>query len=147
MSRKVKDTDAVSNPLANPFTWVDVISFSKVDLISKSEDQEQAEKSYNPFIINRHFSYFPDTVLYANEINQYPNLDKKMQYDYYMKAIRPRKRFTKWVKKLEDETFELVSEFYQLNSKKTQEAMRLLTPDQIKIIQEKMDKGGEKNGK
>jgi len=139
MSKKENDS------LSNPFAYVDSISFSKVDLISKSEDPEQAEKSYLPFIVNRHFSYFPDTVLYANEMNRYANLDKKLQYDYYMKAIRPRKRFTKWVKKvIEDETAELIKEVYQFNNKKTSEALRILTLDQLKILKEKTYKGGEK---
>ena len=61
---------------------------------------EQDEKSYSPFMVNRALSYHKDTVLYANEMNSYPNLDKKLQYDFYINIIRASKRpYSKWHKK------------------------------------------------
>ena len=44
---------------------------------------EDTEKAYPPFIVNKCLSGFLDTVLYANEMNMYPHLDKKLQYDFY----------------------------------------------------------------
>ena len=54
------------------------------------EDDLQ-EKAYVPFVINRSLSYFPDTILYANQVNHYNQLDKKMQFDYLRLSLRPRK--------------------------------------------------------
>ena len=77
--------------------YLNAINYTKEPLMD-TED-EQVEKKYAPFIINRCLSYFIDTVIYANEINKYSSVDKKMQFDYYRKAIRKRKRFSKWQKK------------------------------------------------
>lgn len=135
-----KDSDPAS--LGNPFLWVDSLSYSKVNLIDASENPERAEKEYNPFIVNKHFSYFIDTVLYANELNRVPNLDKLLQYNYLLKVIKPRKRFTKWVKKVDNESLELVKEYFGLSSRKAEVALKILTPDQLEKIEEKMEKGG-----
>ena len=46
------------------------------------DDDPDAERGYPPYIINRCLSSFTDTILYANEMNRYPELPKKMQYDF-----------------------------------------------------------------
>lgn len=53
--------------------WLKSINQTKDDL-SKSDDPD-VMKSYPPFIINRSLSYFEDTIFFANEMNQYPDLD------------------------------------------------------------------------
>ena len=35
---------------------------------------------YNPFMINRALSYFPDTVIYANEMNRYYEIEPFFQH-------------------------------------------------------------------
>ena len=42
------------------------------------------EKKYPAFIINKCMSHHMDTVLYANEMNMYPNLPNRMQYDFFI---------------------------------------------------------------
>jgi len=54
------------------------INQSKENILSKDS---RLEKDYVPFVINKCFSYFPDTIFYANKMNQMAFLDKKMQYD------------------------------------------------------------------
>ena len=54
----------------NPFDFINSVSHNKKDLITDSENPEFAEKLYQPFLVNRGLSYFPDTILYANEMNQ-----------------------------------------------------------------------------
>ena len=71
----------------NPFDFVNSINDSKKNLMVGTENDELAEKGYNPFLINKAFSYFIDTILYANEINQYSHLDNKLQYEYYLNGI------------------------------------------------------------
>jgi hypothetical protein len=50
-----------------PFDFINAINFTKKDLFS---EDPMAKKDYAPFIINRGLGYFPDTVLYANEMNR-----------------------------------------------------------------------------
>ena len=50
----------------NPFKFTDAINYTKEDIMI----DDITEKAYNPFLINRSLSYFPDTVLAANEMNR-----------------------------------------------------------------------------
>ena len=100
------------------------------------------KKEYNAFMINRGLSYFPDTIMYANEVNLLSDLDNDLQYDYLINIIRPRKRFSKWAKKKDDKDLELVMEYFGYNIEKAKSALSILSPDDIKKIEQKMNKGG-----
>jgi hypothetical protein len=51
--------------MSNPYDYINAINAGK-DLTKGEFD----EKGYVPFITNRQFSYFQDTVLAANEMNE-----------------------------------------------------------------------------
>jgi len=72
------------------------------------------------------------------------HLDHKLQYSFLINIIRPSKRFSKWVKKEKDEDLEAIMEHFGYNRQKAKTALELLTPDQIKTIKKKLDKGGIK---
>ena len=81
--------------------YLNTINFSKKNLL---EDEDPGwEKNYPPFIINKCMSHHMDTVMFANEMNQYPGLDKKLQYDFFINIVRPRKRFSPWGQKRKGE--------------------------------------------
>ena len=120
--------------------YLNAFNFSKKDLMD-TED-EQVEKKYLPFIVNRCLSYFPDTILQVNEMNQYSHLDKKMQFDFLRHSIRPRKRFSKWLKNEKTEQFEAVKAYYGYSNQRADEALSILTPEQIEHICFIMQKGG-----
>ena len=92
----------------NPFEFVKAISYSKKDIMV----DELIEKEYNPFIVNRAFSYYPDTILYANEMNQNAHLDSRLQFDFFINIIKKRKRFSPWLKPSEVENLEVLKEYY-----------------------------------
>jgi hypothetical protein len=121
----------------NPFDVINDISLKKVGLITADN-----EKDYNPFLTNRGLSYFPDTIFHAQEINTLHHLDKKMQYDYLFNSIRKSKRFSKWSKKDNSKDIESIIEYFDYSRKKAEEALRVLTADQIKQIKKKLEKGG-----
>ena len=93
----------------NPFDFVDSINFSKKDLMRGTENDQLAEKSYNAWLINSALSYFPDTIQYANVMNGNHHLDNKLQYQYLINIVRPKKRYSKWAKKKEDSDLEAVA--------------------------------------
>ena len=41
-------------------------------------------------MVNRGLSYFPDTVIYANEMNRFHHLDGRLQYQFLINTIRKR---------------------------------------------------------
>ena len=68
------------------------------DLGADSLDTVELEKDYKPFIVNRGLSFNHDTALYANEMNFRHYADHKLQFDFFLNSIRPRKRYGKWLK-------------------------------------------------
>ena len=104
-----------------PFDFVNSINVSKDNLIEKDPD---CEKDYVPFLTNRALSYFPDTVLYANVMNGYPFLSNKLQYEYLLNSIRPKRRFSKWAKRDESENIKALSRYYGYSMKKAEEVLK-----------------------
>lgn len=105
---------------------------------------DSPSKSYIPFVINRSLSYFHDTVLIANEMNQYASLAPKMQYDFLCGMIRPRKRFSKWAKKEDDSPLVLAIMFrYECSSTRAREIQSLLNKEQQESILASTSKGGK----
>ena len=118
--------------------WLNSINFTKENLI---EDPE-AISSYPPYIINRCLSGHLDTVLFANEMNKYSNLDKDMQYSFFLYTLMKRKRFSPWLKKEQVEDLDLVKKHYGYSNEKAKVAVSLLTKTQIENIRNKHDMGG-----
>ena len=121
----------------NPFEYVNSINITKKNMMRGTENDELMEKEYTPYVVNKSLSYFPDTLLYANEINQYGFLDNKMQYEYYLYSVRQGKRFSKWTKKDSSELIDSISRYYQVNRKRAEEYASVLTQDQKDSILEK----------
>jgi Bacteriophage clamp loader A subunit len=100
-------------------------------------------KDYAPFMVNRALSYHMDCVLYAQEMNRYPQLDKDMQYSFLLNSIRPMKRkFQPWQKSTKDKDIECVKAYFGYSNQKAKEALRILTDEQIAEIKIRTDKGG-----
>jgi hypothetical protein len=118
--------------------FLNSINQTKENLISKDN---RLEKDYVPFVINKCFSYFPDTIFYANRVNGMSHIDKKMQYDYYMYSIPKRKRFSKWIKPEENEELALLKEVFGYSDKKARDVLGLIP---IQTLKELVQKGGQK---
>ena len=125
--------------------YLNAINHTKERLMD-TEDEEW-EKKYPPFIVNKCLAPFQDTILLVNEINQYPHQDKKLQFDFLINSLRPRKRFTPWVKAKKLDDIEYVKEFYGYNNEKAKVALTILNDDQIATIKQKLNKGGKQNGR
>lgn len=125
----------------SPFDYLNSINFTKNHLMHDSEN-EDAEKDYLPFLVNRGLSYFQDTALLANEMNLHGGLDKRLQYDFLFHVIRKRKRFSKWAKKERSEDVEVLMEYYDYSTSKAEEALRSLNQEQMDEIKRRAFKGG-----
>lgn len=123
----------------NPFLYAHSVGQNKKYLMETPQD----EKEYSPFLTNRFFSYFPDTIFYAEEMNMSSTLDYKLQYDYYFSSLRPRKRFSKWAKRLESSDLKLVAEYYQINNVKAKAALKILSKEQLAELKNRLNKGGQ----
>jgi hypothetical protein len=102
------------------------------------ESGDMTDKEYLPFIVNKSLSYFNDTLFHANEMNVRFHLPKQMQYDYLRLQIRPRKRFSKWLKKTEDRDIEYIMAYYNISNKRATEYKSLLNKSQLQKIRDTM---------
>ena len=123
--------------------YLNAINQTKEKLLD-TEDEEW-EKKYPPFIVNKCLAGFQDTIMLVNEINCTPDLDKKLQFDFLLNSIRPRKRYTPWMKAKKVKDLEYVKEFYGYSNEKAKSALEILNDEQIKTIKNSLNKGG-KNG-
>jgi len=93
----------------SPFDYVNAILQNKKKLIV----DELTEKSYAPFLVNRSLSYHKDCIFYANEMNRYHQIDKKLQNDFLLNIVRSQKRpFAKWVKAEKSEDLECIKQIF-----------------------------------
>ena len=110
------------------------------------DDDPDAARKYPAYVVNRCLSSFTDTVLYANEMNKNSHLPSKMQYDFFINSVKPRKRFSPWARKDSIDYLDVVKEYYGYNDDKALQALRILTKDQLDKISYLLRKGGN-NGK
>jgi len=123
-----------------PFDFLNSINDTKVNLIDKDP---QNKKDYSAFMVNRGMSYFPDTILYANEMNVNRDIPVEWQYDFFLAAIPKRKRFSKWAKKDKTpDTIKLIMKEYNYSEAKALDVINILTDEQLKAIVNKYSTGG-----
>ena len=111
------------------------------------DDDPDAARKYPAYVVNRCLSSFTDTVLYANEMNKNSHLPPKMQYDFFLNSVKPRKRFSPWARKDSIDYLDIVKEYYGYNDDKALQALRILTKDQLDKISYLLRKGGNTNGR
>ena len=119
----------------NPFALISSISNTKLDILEN-------EKDYNAFMVNRGLSYFPDTVIYANEMNKFHHLDSRLQYTFLINIIRKRNRFSKWNKSIESENISDIKKYYGYSNEKARDVLPLLSNENLKTIRGRINHGG-----
>ena len=122
--------------------YLNAINFTKKDLM-KSEDKLW-EKKYPAFIVNKILSGFSDTIMLVNEMNRNHFLDKDMQFQFLLNSIRSKKRYSPFLRASKLKDIECVKEYYGYNNEKAKTALDILTKKQLKLIKEKLYKGGTK---
>lgn len=116
------------------------INQSKKSIIEDSE----SESAYPAYIVNKCLSSFIDTILFANQMNLNSHIDKKLQYDFFINSVNPRKRFSPWEKKTSIDYLDAVKEYYGYNTDKALQALRILSKEQLDQIKRLVNKGGKK---
>ena len=120
--------------------WLNSINFNKENLM----EDPAVKKDYPPYIINRCLSGHLDCIMFANEMNKYSFLDKDMQYSFYLNTLRKKKRFSPWLRKEKVTDLEIIKQYYGYSNEKASQALKILTPEQIKFIKQRLEIGGTK---
>ena len=122
----------------NPFEYSKAINLTKKDIMV----DDLAEKEYNSFLVNRSLSFFPDTILYANEMNINHHIDARLQFDFFINIIKKRKRFSKWTKATEIENLEVIKEYYGYSDEKAKSIYNLFSNEELLTLKNRIYKGG-----
>ena len=121
--------------------WLNSINHTKKNLI---DEDLSIEKEYPPYIVNRCFSGHLDAILFANEMNKYNLLPKKMQYDFFINILRTKKRFSPWIRKDKIKDLDYVKRYYGYSNEKALQVLKILTKQQLNFIKSKFEIGGTK---
>jgi hypothetical protein len=113
--------------------------FSVLNDINAGKQPKEPEK-FNPWLSNRFFSFFPDTLFFAQMMNLNYDLEPKYQLAWYINTVRPSKRWQKWLKKELIEDYDLIQEWYGFGDRKTKEALAVLSKEQLKVLRHKNKK-------
>lgn len=96
---------------------------------------------YEPFMVNRAFSLSEDAVRAASLMNERPYLDKDMQATFYIHTLRPRRRFEKWPKGLQDEEITVIAQYYGMSVREAKYYKNLHTTEQITAMKGVLEDG------
>ena len=121
--------------------WLNSINYTKKNLI---DEDPSVEKDYPPYIINRCMSGHLDAIMFANEMNMYNFLPKKMQYDFFINILRVKKRYSPWLRQEKIKDLDLVKRYYGYSNEKAKQALRILTKEQLNFIKSKFETGGKR---
>ena len=121
--------------------WLNSINQTKKNIM---DEDASSVKEYAPYIINRCLSGHIDCLMYANEMNKFSSLDKKLQYDFFINIIRKKKRFSPWLKQEKIKDLEIVKSYYGYSNEKAKQALNILTKTQLDFIKSKLETGGTK---
>ena len=118
--------------------WLNSINHEKQYIMT-----EENKNDYPPFIVNRCLSGFIDTIMVANEMNISHHLSKKLQYEFLLNIVRPKRRFSPWLKKEKITDLEAVKSYYGYSNEKARSALSILSDDQLNSIKLKLTRGGK----
>ena len=113
----------------------------KRDVIEENPD---LEREYVPYVVNKYFSWHQDCVSDANDMNQNPFLDKKLQFDYFINTIRKRKRGLLWETEKVSDDVSSVREYFKTSLSKAKYIYKLISIDDMGVIRKRLFKGGLK---
>jgi len=122
--------------------YLPAINHTKKNLMNS--DDPMWEKKYPAFMVNKVLSGFQDTVMLCNEMNRNHFIDRDMQFQFLLNSIRSKKRFTPFLKASKIKDIECVKEYYGYSNDKAKSALDILTKEQLKLIKERLYKGGIK---
>lgn len=123
----------------NVFDFVNDLSNDK-----RYHFDSNTKSKYDAFMVNRAFSQHADLIMYVNEMNKSPWLNKLLQHDFYFHVLTPKKRYGKWAKAGNDneEVLKLIIKHYKVNRVHAKQYLDLMSKQDIKALKLKYEVGG-----
>jgi len=119
--------------------YLNSINHEKKNLM---DEDPLSEKDYPAWVVNHALYSHSDMIFLVNEMNVNNHLDNRLQYDFLLNSSRPRKRFAPWLKTSKISNLDLVKDYFGYSDQKAQEALTILTDEDLEHIRSKLNKGG-----
>ena len=123
----------------NVFTYVGAINSGYKDAVNDAG----FEAVYTPYVVNKAFSYYLDTIFIANELNKAQALcqNKAAHFNALAHTVRPRKRYSKWHK---DEAArkrktDVLSAYFNLSREKAKQVLDIFDDEQVEDMKTEME--------
>jgi len=100
------------------------------------------ESDYPAWVVNRAMSFYPDTILQVNEMNQRSAIPKILQYKYLLNSVRKKNRYSPWLKVKVDPDVAVIKEYYGYSTRKAKEMIPLISKESLHQMKESLDRGG-----
>ena len=100
------------------------------------------ESDYPAWVVNRAMSFYPDTILQVNEMNQRSAIPKILQYKYLLNSVRKKNRYSPWLKVKVDPDVAVIKEYYGYSTRKAKEMLPLISKESLHQMKESLDRGG-----
>lgn len=126
------------------FDYIKNINAGGPNLMRDSENDTLSEKEFLPWTANVAFSMNVDTILHANIMNLNSHLHPREVYEFYKYSVRPRNRFEKWVKYIDNADLTLVCKIYSCNRTIGASYLSLMSKENLKQLRKTQILGGKK---
>lgn len=123
-------------------------TFTTIKAISETrpltyKDLKDMNAPYDPFLVNRAFSLSEDSILAASLMNLRGHIDDDMQASFYIRTLRPRKRFEKWPKALDQDNISIIAKYYGMSRREASFYEATHSDEQITAMKEVLKLGAE----
>ena len=118
-----------------PFDFLRLVHDKKIKWEDLNEDEQ---KTYNKFIINRALGFNNNMLDIVNRLQGY-DVTPKESFKYYQSMTGNKFRFHKWIKGNKSKTFKpellaLVSGYFECSCKQAEEYLEFMPKKDIKIL-------------
>lgn len=126
--------------MVDVFAYVESITFTKKNLMVTEVDERTYVKCR--FMIHKALSFHPDLIQIVNLVNGLQDMSPRMEYEFFLNFIPMKKRRSgRWFKKSAPSLYlTTVQKYYGYNEKKAEDAMKILTIEQLAMIDNKNKK-------
>ena len=108
---------------------------------------EDIHKDYDPFVLNKYFSFIEQTCPIVNEMNVRAHIDDFLQYEFMYRIVPKGKYYQKWIKPEKQAELNVLKELYGMSTRQAEKALEIINIEgTYESLVERIEKGG-KNGK
>ena len=124
-----------SNLKMTPFDFLKLVHDKKVKWEDLNEDEQ---KAYNTFIINKALSFNSNYLDVVNKIQHYTPTSKE-SFKYYQSMTTNKFRFNKWIKGQKTKSFNphliaIISTYLECSSKQAEDYLNILEKKEVKTL-------------